>query len=348
VATVANVVGARPQFIKAGPVSRALRAEGLDEILIHTGQHYDPSMSERIMADIGLRKADHDLGVGSGSHAEQTGLILERIEALLVRLRPDVVITYGDTNSTIGAALAAAKLDVLTAHVEAGMRSFNRRMPEEVNRIVTDHVSHLLFAATETAMANLSREGLAQRALLTGDVMIDALRSIDFESVAAPRWAQGDYYVATIHRAENTDHPGRLRSVIESLGRLDHPVHLVAHPRLRKALADSRIKPGDGRLVVDDPLGYAEMLATVRGARGLFTDSGGLQKEAFILEVPCVTLRTETEWPETLTGSWNVLAAPGDDLTELAHREVGAGGDQPFGDGRAAERIAGRLVSMLR
>ncbi|HJQ76226.1 MAG TPA: UDP-N-acetylglucosamine 2-epimerase (non-hydrolyzing) [Acidimicrobiia bacterium] len=346
--TVANIVGARPQFIKAGPVSRALAAAGVHETLIHTGQHYDQIMSAQIMADIGLRDPDHDIGVGSGSHAEQTGRILQGVEALLVEQRPDAVLVYGDTNSTLGGALAATKLGIVTAHVEAGMRSFNRSMPEEVNRIATDHVSDLLFAATTTAMRHLTREGLGPRASLTGDVMVDALRSIDFETVVVPDWARGDYYVSTIHRVENTDDADRLRAVIGSLDRLDHPVHLLAHPRLAKALRDAGVGPVPGRLTIRDPLGYGEMLATVRGARGVITDSGGLQKEAFILGVPCVTIRSETEWPETLSGAWNVLAAPGDDLSALSRRPIERVALEPFGDGRAAARIVERLVSTLQ
>ena len=340
--TVVNVVGARPQFIKAGPISKALAEAGVKELLVHTGQHYDPLMSERIMADIGLREPDVNLGVGSASHAVQTARILEAMESLLKERRPDVVLVYGDTNSTLGGALAASKLGILIAHVEAGMRSFNRAMPEEVNRIVTDHVSDLLFAATETAMGHLTREGLAARASHTGDVMVDALRSVDFTS-ESPDWAHDDYYVATIHRAENTEDKERLGAVVEALDRLDHPVHLLAHPRLMKMLTQWGIDPKEGALVVRPPSGYGETLAAVNGAKGLFTDSGGLQKEAFILRVPCVTIRTETEWPETLAGGWNVLASPGDDLTSLARRQIENLDNEPFGDGRAAERAVSVL-----
>lgn len=343
---IANVVGARPQFVKAGPVSRELAAVGIKELLVHTGQHYDPLMSERIMSDIGLREPDVNLGVGSGSHARQTARTLEAVESVLTEERVDAVITYGDTNSTVATALAAAKLGIPIAHVEAGLRSFNRSMPEEINRVVTDHLSSALFAPTQTAMSNLHREGLAANATLTGDVMVDALRSVDFGEVPLPEWAVGDYFVATIHRAENTDDEGRLGLIIASLSALDIPVHLIAHPRLRERLAT--MPSGDsGILVVHEPLPYASMLATVRASRGLFTDSGGLQKEAFILRVPCVTIRDETEWPETLTGSWNVLARPGADLYELLKRDIAPSDDNPFGDGQAAMRVVDALLKTL-
>lgn len=345
--TVFNIVGARPQFIKAGPVSRALAVAGVDELLVHTGQHYDQLMSEQIMRDIGLREPDENLGVGSGSHAVQTARMLEGVESLLTAHEPDAVLTYGDTNSTVAGALAAAKLGIFTAHIEAGLRSFNRAMPEELNRVATDHLSDLLFAPTETAMGHLAHEGLQSRAVLTGDVMVDALRSIDFDLVDLPGWATGEFYAATIHRPENTDDTGRLRAVIDALDALDRPLHLLAHPRLTKMLSESDVAPKGGALQVHDPLGYAEMLATVRASRGLFTDSGGLQKEAYILGTPCVTIRRETEWPETLAGAWNVLAEPEEDLTTLTRRTISTDRTEPFGDGNAASRIVALLTDRL-
>ena len=344
--TVANIVGARPQFIKAGPVSKALSAAGMEELLVHTGQHYDALMSERIMADIGLRDPDVNLGVGSGDHGAQTARILEGVERILLDRQVGAVLTYGDTNSTVAAALAATKLGIFTAHVEAGLRSFNRKMPEELNRVATDHLSDLLFAPTETAMAHLEHEGLLHRARLTGDVMVDALYSIDFDSVEVPSWAHGTFYTATIHRAENTDDPARLSAIVEALDHLDAPVQLLAHPRLRSRLETLAHQP-QRSLELLDPLPYAEMLATVRVSRGLFTDSGGLQKEAFILKVPCVTIRGETEWPETLEGGWNVLAEPEDDLTSLMDRAPSAASGEPFGDGNAAQHIVDELITGL-
>jgi UDP-N-acetylglucosamine 2-epimerase (non-hydrolysing) len=342
-----NVVGARPQFVKAGPVSRALAAAGVEELLVDTGQHYDSLLSEEIMRDIGLRRPDVNLGVGSGSHSEQTAGILQGLEEVILARKPFAVLTYGDTNSTIATALTAVKEGIPTAHVEAGLRSFNRDMPEEVNRVVTDRISDLLFAPTQRALINLEAEGLANRALLTGDVMVDALNSIDLSAVELPTWAKPPFFLATIHRAGNTDDPARLGSIIRSLQGLDRPVHLLAHPRLMARLDEFAIHADLNALHVHEPLSYAPMLATLAVSRCLFTDSGGLQKEAFILGTPCVTLRSETEWPETLEGGWNVLVEPDGMPPELAHRTPSQRDDQPFGDGRAAERIVRSLIERL-
>lgn len=341
--TVANIVGARPQFIKAGPVSKALAKAGLEEILVHTGQHYDPLLSQGIMDDVGLRKPDLNLGVGSAGHAVQTAEILRGVESLLMDRQPDLVVTYGDTNSTIAAALAAAKLGIPTAHVEAGLRSYNRDMPEEVNRIATDHVSDWLFAPTERAVSHLDLEGLGDKTVLTGDVMVDALHSIDVSDVELPKVFETPFYLATIHRASNTEDSQRLQTILDSLQNLDHPVFLLAHPRLESHLESLDVAK-DGALHVRPPLTYLEMLAALTVSAGLFTDSGGLQKEAFILRTPCVTIRTETEWPETLDGGWNVLAEPGQPLIELAGRSIEAVPGQPFGDGTAATRIVDVLL----
>jgi UDP-N-acetylglucosamine 2-epimerase (non-hydrolysing) len=343
---IVSVVGARPQFVKAGPVSKALADAGVDELLLHTGQHYDDLLSEKIMSDIGLRQPDVNLGVGSASHARQTARMMEGIEDVLGTNSVDAVLIYGDTNSTVAGALAATKLGILTAHVEAGLRSFNRSMPEELNRVAADHLSDLLLAPTHTAMGHLGTEGLAARSVLTGDVMVDALHSIDFAGVEPPDWAAGDFVLATIHRAENTDDPQRLGSILTAMGRFDMPVHLLAHPRLVSRMQSAGITAG-GRLSLHEPLGYAAMLATLRVSRGLLTDSGGLQKEAFILRVPCVTLRTETEWPETFAGSWNVLAEPGEDLQALVLRDVSETIGNPFGDGHAAERVVSAVMRSL-
>jgi UDP-N-acetylglucosamine 2-epimerase (non-hydrolysing) len=346
---VMNVVGARPQFVKAGPVSRALEKAGLGEILVHTGQHYDDLMSDSIMADVGLRDPDFNLGVGSDSHAVQTARMLEGIEKLVVAERPDAVLTYGDTNSTLAAALAAAKLGVFTAHVEAGLRSFNRAMPEELNRVATDHLSDLLLAPTEVAMGHLSDEGLAGRSVLTGDVMVDALLSIPIDDIALPQWAIGDYLAATIHRPSNTDNPARLRAVLEAFASLGKPVHLLAHPRLRQKLNDFGLDEPRDEIHFHEPLSYSRMLACVARSSGLLTDSGGLQKEAFVLGIPCTTIRDETEWPETLVGGWNVLAGSRlGDLEDLVARRPSAGRGQPYGDGQAARKIIAEVSASLR
>lgn len=343
---VMNVVGARPQFIKAGPVSRALGEAGIEEVLVHTGQHYDDLMSDAIMRDVGLRKPDFNLKIGSGSHATQTARMLVGIESLILDSHVNAVLTYGDTNSTIAAALAASKLNVPTAHVEAGLRSFNRRMPEELNRVVTDHLSGILFAPTTTAMNNLANEGLAERAILTGDVMVDALLSIDLGKVDLPPWALGDFFLATIHRPSNTDEPERLSAILEALGSLPHPTHVMAHPRLRDRLEGTSLLPG--RVMVHDPLPYSVMLATLSACNGLITDSGGLQKEAFLLGTICTTIRDETEWTETLVGGWNALAGSAlDQLRELVARDTEGMRPDPFGDGMAAPRIVSELRSYL-
>ena len=346
--TVMNVVGARPQFVKAGPVSRALAAGGVEEILVHTGQHYDDLMSDSIMADVGLRQADVNLGVGSDLHGAQTARMLEGIEGLIMNKGPDAVLTYGDTNSTIAAALAATKLGVFTAHVEAGLRSFNREMPEELNRVATDHLSDLLLAPTAVAMDHLDREGLSARSVLTGDVMVDALLSIDLNRVELPDWATGEFYAATIHRPSNTDAPGRIRSVIEAFGSLDHPVHLLAHPRLRHKMEEFGISDIASGVVVHEPLPYTRMLAVVSVSAGLLTDSGGLQKEAFVLGIPCTTIREETEWPETLVDGWNVLAGSRlQSLAELVCRSPTAERGSPYGSGNAAEKIVQEVSARI-
>jgi UDP-N-acetylglucosamine 2-epimerase (non-hydrolysing) len=341
---VMNVVGARPQFVKAGPVSRALAERGLREILVNTGQHYDDLMSDAIMKDVGLRQPDIDLGVGSGSHGQQTARMLEGLERVMIELGPDAVLTYGDTNSTVAAALAAAKLGIFTGHVEAGLRSFNREMPEELNRVVTDHLSDVLLAPTVNAMEQLEREGLADRSELCGDVMVDALMSIDLDTVIAPEWAIDGFYASTIHRPSNTDDAARLESVLTAFGSLDKTVHLLAHPRLQQRLHDFNLKVPES-VRIHDPLPYSSMLKVVSSSDGLLTDSGGLQKEAFILGVRCTTIRSETEWPETLSGDWNALASNLEHLPELVLRDTTPVQANPFGQGDAGARIAEAIES---
>ncbi|MGA4577384.1 non-hydrolyzing UDP-N-acetylglucosamine 2-epimerase [Limisphaera sp. VF-2] len=342
---IVSIVGARPQFIKAWPVSRALRQAGHTEILVHTGQHYDDAMSRVFFEELGLPEPDVNLGIGSGSHGEQTGRMLVALEPVLLQHRPDWVLVYGDTNSTLAGALAAAKLHLPLAHVEAGLRSFNKRMPEEINRVLTDHCSDLLFCPTQTAVENLAREGITRGVHLVGDVMHEAL--LEARQIAAQRSRILDqlgleprsYFLVTVHRAENTDEPTRLAGIWSALTELarERPVLFPVHPRTRKVLtrlglseelahlrepdcADGdlpvvRPVPGaDLRLL--PPLGYLDMLRLTESARVILTDSGGLQKEAWWLGVPCVTLRDETEWVETLAHGANVLAG-----TEPTHIE---------------------------
>jgi UDP-GlcNAc3NAcA epimerase len=321
---VCSIVGARPQFIKAAIVSRALAQAGIEEILIHTGQHYDVQLDRIFFEELGLPAPHVHLGVGSGTHAVQTGQMMIRLEAALLALqpKPDWVLVYGDTNSTLAGALVAAKLKLPLAHVEAGLRSFNRFMPEEINRVVTDHLSQLLFAPTPTAVENLRREGITQGVYLTGDVMAEAVRCyaeiarrrVPLESLTTH--APGAYYVATVHRAENTDDPSRLQGIFEGLGQLALPVILPLHPRTRARLDGTIWIPGNVEL--REPVGYLAMLTLVQHARAVLTDSGGLQKEAIWLGIPCITLREETEWVETLEGGWNQLVGADPDRIAAA------------------------------
>lgn len=306
---IVSVVGARPQFIKAAPLSAALRA-AFDEILVHTGQHYDEGMSDIFFEQLRIPAPDHHLGVGSATHGAQTATMLERIEHILLDERPVAVLVYGDTNSTLAGALAAAKLNIPVAHVEAGLRSFNRRMPEEVNRVVTDHVSRWLFCPSQASADQLRREGIETGVHVVGDIMLDAVLHHSHtleEDQTAVLTAQSPYALCTVHRAENTDDPSRLRGILAALDRLPLPVVLPLHPRTRGRLAQAGAELPLNVTGIE-PVGYLEMLNFVRGASVVLTDSGGLQKEAYYLGVPCVTMRDETEWTETVDAGWNVLA----------------------------------------
>jgi len=352
---ILTVVGARPQFVKAAPVSAALAAAGLEEYLVHTGQHYDAAMSDVFFAELGLRPPDRNLGVGSGSHAVQTAAMLAGLETVLAEQRPRVVLVYGDTNSTLAAALAAAKLHLPIAHVEAGLRSFNRRMPEEINRVVVDVLSTLLFVPTETARANLAREGIdGARVIWTGDVMCDATRLFAGRALREPgilaRLGLGPrrFVLATIHRPENTDHPARLRAIFEGLARVARHTRVILplHPRTRARLAALNGHGLDGVEIIE-PVGFLDMLRLEHHALVVATDSGGVQKEAFFQRVPCVTLRDQTEWVELLEAGWNTLVPPDDPATIAAAileaparpaRDI-----HPYGDGAAARLIADAL-----
>lgn len=332
---IITIVGARPQFIKAAVVSQALRAAGMDEVMLHTGQHYDASMSRVFFEELGIPEPAANFGVGSGAHGAQTAAMLEALEAyLLAEAKPDWLLIYGDTNSTLAGALVAAKLHLPVAHVEAGLRSFDRRMPEEINRVVADRLSTHLYCPTETAVTNLRAEGITEGVLLTGDVMLDATRH--FAERAAVRQplagliqhAPGGYYLATVHRAHNTDDPARLRDIFEGLGQLEAPVLLPLHPRTRARLG-SLCLPSNVEL--REPASYLAMLTLTRHARGVLTDSGGLQKEAYWLETPCVTLREETEWVETLHHGWNRLAGADAAALVAAATTPPEGPQQPFG-----------------
>jgi UDP-N-acetylglucosamine 2-epimerase len=352
-----TVLGARPQFVKAAPVSAALRRAGHQERLVHTGQHYDPALSEVFFSELDLPRPQVNLGIGSGSHGSQTGRMLAALDELLQRERPDWVVVHGDTNSTLAGALCAAKLGLRLAHLEAGLRCHHRGMPEEINRLVADHCADLLLCPTETAMRNLEREGLGARSVLVGDPMLDVLREglarapDAGASLARLGLAPGGYLLVTIHRPATADHDPALRAVLLAVAGLDlpalFPVHPRTRPRLDRLVAELGLAAG-GRLHLVEPVGYLEMLTLERHARAILTDSGGVQKEAFFQGVPCVTLRSETEWPETLAGGWNLLApAEPEALGAALRRQTGARPEPvrsaAFGDGHAAQAIVAAL-----
>ena len=348
---IVSVVGARPQFVKLKPMHDAIIAKGHDHVVVHTGQHYDADMSDAFFDGLSLPDPVVNLEVGSTSHAQQTALIMERLEHHLQVLSPDWMLVYGDTNSTLAAAIVAAKAHTPVAHVEAGLRSRNRAMPEEVNRILTDHASDLLLAPTTAAMTNLAKEGLAERSHLVGDVMNDLVLSATrghAKGSAKTASSNRDYVVATIHRASNTDDPLVLGEIVKALSQLDLPVVLVAHPRLRTAASSAGLDLDGGSVTSISPLPYLDMLDLMKGSLGVVTDSGGLQKEAFLLGVACTTLRAETEWPETLVDGRNILDPRGSRLTELAARVVPPLVNNPYGDGTAADRIVDLLETSPR
>ena len=343
---VLSVVGARPQFVKLAPVAAAMTAAGHEHVIVHTGQHYDARMSDVFFADLRIPAPDVHLGVGSGSHGVQTGGMLSAMDAVLDEHRPDWVLVYGDTNSTIAGALSAVKMHLPVAHLEAGLRSFNRRMPEEHNRVLTDHAADLCLAPTRLAMEHLASEGLAERSVLVGDVMTDVCLTVrDALSAAPPQLPAGleageDFALCTIHRAENTDDPQRLGAIVAALAALPVPVVLTAHPRLVARCAEFGIALEQGNLRSAPPFAYPDMVAAVVAARAVVTDSGGLQKEAYLLGTPCTTLRTETEWTETLEDGWNVLLPGLEGLPEVALRPVPtAPRGTPYGAGQAARLV---------
>lgn len=360
-----TVVGARPQFIKAAVVSRALplfngRQDGrrrIQEVLVHTGQHYDDDMSEVFFRELGIPAPTHHLGVGSGPHGQQTGRMLEGLEWVMEQEAPDMVLVYGDTNSTLAGALVAAKLRIPVAHVEAGLRSYNRAMAEEVNRVLVDHLSAWLFCPTTRAMKNLSCEGLVSGVHHVGDVMYDSLlyhlQRVDSGSDLLFRLGlrPNDYVLATIHRAEATDRPEMLRDLFQALGRVGLPVLLPLHPRTRGAMQRAGIAEPPAGVRLIPPVSYHDMLSLERQARLILTDSGGVQKEAFWLGRPCVTLRAETEWVETVEAGWNRVAGTDQEQIVAAVRsaleQTPPAPGQPYGDGHAAERILDILAVQM-
>ena len=362
---IVTVVGARPQFIKAAPVTKAIRDHNekeknprITEVLVHTGQHYDHGMSQIFFDELDISEPDLNLGVGSGPHGWQTGQMLVRIEEVLLEEKPDFVVVYGDTNSTLAGALAAVKLHIPVAHVEAGLRSFNREMPEEHNRVVADHCSDLLFCPTQTAMDNLARESITAGVHLVGDTMYDAV--LQFSSIARKRSAiledlgleSKNYFLTTIHRPYNTDIIKNLRNIFQAFAEIEEVIVFPAHPRTRKKIAalesksSQELVPGNVKMV--DPVGYLDMLVLEQNARLILTDSGGMQKEAYFFGVPCITLRPETEWIETVEAGWNVVV--GANISAIVDGHQKAISSPPtnrpnlYGDGKAAQHILDYII----
>jgi len=358
--TVMTVVGARPQFIKAATVSRAMdRVPGIQEMLVHTGQHFDTNMAAVFFEELEIPTPPHNLGVSGGSHGAMTARMLTGLEAVMEAHRPDWVLVYGDTNSTLAGALAAVKLHISVAHVEAGLRSYNRAMPEEINRVLTDHAADLLLTPTDTATGNLLSEGMeAHKISQVGDVMFDA--ALFYGSKAETHSCileennleRSHYVMATVHRQENTDDPQRLEAIFQALQTLSThvPVVLPLHPRTRKCLHEAGLMPLTTSLTLLPPVGYLDMVMLERAAAVIVTDSGGIQKEAYFHEVPCVILRDETEWIELIELGWNQLAPP--ESADIAGQILGAIGSRggfatPYGEGHAAEAIVERLLGTL-
>ncbi|MGP3507886.1 non-hydrolyzing UDP-N-acetylglucosamine 2-epimerase [Paracidovorax citrulli] len=349
---ILTVVGARPQFIKAAAISRAISQRHADrfiEVLVHTGQHYDANMSQVFFDELQIPAPKYNMEVSGGGHGVMTGRMLEGVEKIIQEERPDWLLIYGDTNSTLAGALAAAKLHIPIAHVEAGLRSFNMRMPEEINRILSDRVSSLLFCPTAAAVENLRREGLEKGVHNVGDVMYDV--ALFYREIALQRSEilnrlgvkSGDYVLATCHRAENTDDPGRMSQILEALGRIveTRPVVLPLHPRTRNAIHGYGLGDRLNKIMVTDPLPYLDIVALEQCAHTIVTDSGGVQKEAFFYGVPCVTVRSETEWIETVDSGWNTIAGA-DARKILDAMDAGrpaASKPEVYGKGDAADRI---------
>jgi len=359
---ILTIVGARPQFIKAAMLSKALRSlDQFNEVIVHTGQHYDHGMSNIFFEQLGIPKPCYSLGVAGGGHGEMTGRMLCALEPVMIKEAPDLVLVYGDTNSTVAGTLTASKLHIPIAHIEAGLRSFNRRMPEEINRVLTDHMSELLYCPTESAVQNLKVEGIERGIHLVGDIMYDAAlhygriaknyKGLDSNQLFLPR----QYILATIHRQENTDDPVKLRKIIESLAAISKeiPVVFPLHPRTRDRIDGiglSSSLTSNGMSVIQ-PLGYFEMLALEQSASLIITDSGGVQKESYFFKVPCITLRDQTEWIELLHMGWNRLVdVLNDDIVSVARLSIDTrGSDQksPYGFGDTANRIVEHLSTHL-
>ena len=342
---IISIVGARPQFIKLAPLSEKLDSDH-NEIIVHTGQHYDFSMSHQIFSDLGIRNPDFHLGIGSGSHASQTGDMMKALEDVMVKENPALVIVFGDTNTTLAGALAASKLNIPLVHVEAGLRSYNRAMPEEVNRVVTDHVSEYLFAPTETASRLLEGEGLKEKTYVTGDIMVDTIRknlpvAIEKSTILSDlEIEKAGYNLLTLHRNYNVDNPEILVNILDQLDMLGELIIFPVHPRTKKNIENTEISWKN--ILLTEPLGYIDFIAAEYYSKRIITDSGGIQKEAFILGHPCITLRTETEWVETVEAGWNLLVAPSDNdiCGKIRSFEVPAKRENIFGEDVSSKMAA--------
>ena len=352
---IVSIVGARPQFIKYGPLGKKLK-ENFDEILIHTGQHYDEKMSDLLFRDLSIPKPEINLGIGSHSHGRQTALMLEGIEKVLLERNPDVVIVFGDTNSTIAGSLAASKLHIKVAHVEAGLRSFNKFMPEEINRILTDHCSDFLLCPTDNAIKNLKDENITKGVFFTGDIMLEAYnQNLNIAEKKAGileelNLGEEEFFLATIHRAENTDDLKNLNNILDAFKEIKKKIILPLHPRTKKIISQNNIDVNSNINVIE-PVGYLDMLLLLNNCNKVLTDSGGLQKEAFFAKKECVTLRNETEWIETVEAKANVIVgADKDKIIEEALKQSSINFDEiksPFGDGNTSQIIIDILKNSL-
>ncbi|WP_186576730.1 non-hydrolyzing UDP-N-acetylglucosamine 2-epimerase [Aquibacillus kalidii] len=351
---ILTVIGARPQFIKSCMLSKAIKIrQDMDEVIVHTGQHYDDNMSKVFFNQLHLPQPDYYLGVGSGSHGKQTAQMLEELEQIMLSINPDIVLVYGDTNSTLAGSLAAAKLHIPIAHVEAGLRSFNKKMPEEINRLLTDHLSKWLLCPSSSAVDNLNKEGITKGVHLTGDIMYDSV--LYFKEKARQHspilkklsLSSDNFYLATVHRAENTDQPERLKSILEAFQQLDRQVIIPLHPRTKNKIDQFNLTDliDSSAIKIVDPMDYFDMLTISSNANLILTDSGGLQKEAYMLKVPCITLRDETEWIETVDTGWNQLVGANSQqiVDSVGSIQIPSAHPDLFGNGDTANQIINLL-----
>jgi len=350
---IISIIGARPQFIKSASLSKQLR-KNFNEVIVHTGQHYDQNMSPVFFEELSIPKPDYNLGIGSGKHGEQTGKVIIELEKVLLKERPNLVLVYGDTNSTLAGSLSASKLNIKVGHIEAGLRSYNREMPEEINRLISDHLSDLLFCPTETAVKNLKKEGITKGVHNVGDVMYDSLlvnRKVANQKSRILRFLNlkpKTYNYATVHRAENTDKRENLKNIIEAFGTSEELIVFPIHPRTKKMINEFKLDTPDNVKMID-PVGYLDNIVLMEGAKKILTDSGGVQKEAYLLKIPCITLRSETEWVETVDDGWNILVGVDSVRIVKAVKEFNPKGrtNDYYGVGQTSSRIVDVIETTL-